>query len=230
MADDPNLIDKALSIGEDLQKSLIGDQQVYGYSVEEIGKPFKFAESVDPQERSYRFLASRMNCVDIYPCTYAQSYLYNNDQGKSLFKYGLGYDVAMKRYRQMCSNYLGDGTSPSALRIFLTDDTTTTDGIQTQYTENFFQKLADGLSNALQGFTNIASSLSSSALNEGVDKLLSEDTINTDKIVGDVSNGLNLSGTNRDMLGNIVNGLKQGAKVILKGQKLSLPKILKQFW
>lgn len=224
MAGDPNLLEKALDTAGETAKSLVGDQQVGSYSVEEIGKPFKFADSVDPQERTYRFLASRMNCVDIYPCNYAQSYLYN-DENKSLFKYGIGYEKAMERYRQMCTFYLGDSLAPSALRIFLTDDTTTTDGIQTQYTENFFQKLADGLSNALQGFTSIASSLGSSALNEGVDKLLSEDNINTEKIVGDVSNGLGLSSANKDMLGNVVEGLKAGAKIVLKGQKISLPKI-----
>ena len=256
--------------------SLVGSQQEFGFSVEEIGKPYKFADTVDPQERAYRFLATRMNCVDIYPCTYAMSYLYKKEDSKSsqqqqqskaqsqqpgsiggsiasgasqvggatpqqqqqqqqqskkedsggsksFFKYGIGYDIAMKRYRQMCQNYLGDFMPPSALRIFLTDDTTTTDGIQTQYTENFFQKLADGLSNALQSFTTPISSLSSSALNEGVDKLLSD--ANTEKIVGDVSQGLGLSDAHRDTMGDIVNGLKQGAKIILKGQKLALPKI-----
>ncbi len=225
MAGDPNLLEQGLSSVSNIAKGLTGDQQKFGYSLEEIGKPFRFANSVDPQERTYRFLASRMNCVDIYPCTYAQSYLYNKEENKSFFKYGIGYDKAMTRYQKMCSDYLGDASAPSALRIFLTDDTTTTDGIQTQYTENFFQKLADGLSNALQGFTSIASSLSSSALNEGVDKLLGEDNINTDKIVGDVSNGLNLSDNNKDMLGHIVKDLKAGAKIILKGNKLSLPKI-----
>ena len=268
MAED-NFANTILEKAGDLQKSLVGSQQVNGFSMEEIGKPYRFAESVDPQDRTYRFLATRMNAVDIYPCTYAMSYLYTGSKssdsggkssapssgsigstiasgastvgggnqqaakqgggsasdGKSIFKYGIGYDVAMQRYRQMCQNYLGDLNPPSALRIFLTDDTTTTDGIQTQYTENFFQKLADGLSNAMQGFTSIVSSLSSSALNEGVDKLLSEDNINTEKIVGDVSKGLNLSDGARGTMGDIVKGLKQGAKIVLKGQKLALPKI-----
>ena len=278
MAD--NFANELLEKVGDIKKSLVGSQQAFGFSMEEIGKPYRFAETVDPQDRTYRFLATRMNCVDLYPCTYAMSYLYSQDsndkktesaaakssgsnssigssissgasqvqgsssgnqqssgsggssgQGgnssgsKSMFKYGIGYDIAMQRYRQMCQNYLGDFNPPSGLRIFLTDDTTTTDGIQTQYTENFFQKLADGLSNAMQGFTSIASSLSSSALNEGVDKLLSEDNINTDKIVGDVSQGLGLSGTSRDAMGDIIKGLKQGAKIVLKGQKLALPKI-----
>ncbi len=271
-----NFANSILESAGDLQKSLVGSQQVNGFSMEEIGKPYRFAESVDPQDRTYRFLATRMNAVDIYPCTYAMSYLYTGSKtaeskgktgastpssgsigatiasgasnvgggnqqaaqqaaakqgggsaadGKSVFKYGIGYDIAMKRYRQMCQNYLGDLNPPSALRIFLTDDTTTTDGIQTQYAENFFQKLADGLSNAMQGFTSIASSLSSASMNEAVDKLLSEDNINTDKIVGDVSKGLNLSDGARGTMGEIVKGLKQGAKIVLKGQKLALPKI-----
>ena len=223
MADAPNFAQKALSSMGDVGKSLAVDQQA-SFTIEEIGKPFRFAESVDPQERTYRFLASRMNVVDIYPCNYAQSYLYNGD-GKSLFKYGVGYDMAMKRYSTMCRNYLGDLIAPSALRLYLTDDTTTTDGIQTQYTENFFQKLADGLSNAMQGFTSIASSLSSNGMNEAVDKILSEDNVNTEKIVGDVSQGLGLGKDTKDTVGNIVTGLKQGAKIILKGNKLSLPKI-----
>ena len=260
---------------KDLQKSVIGSQQASGFSMEEIGKPYKFASTVDPQDRTYRFLATRMNCVDLYPCTYAMSYLYSQDGGenksasggsgksadsgsiaakvsaaaskvagssksggsggdqsgksagsKSIFKYGIGYDIAMKRYRQMCQNYLGDLNPPSGLRIFLTDDTTTTDGIQTQYTENFFQKMADGLSNLMQGFTSISSSLSSSALNEAVDKLLSENTINTQNIVDDVAGGLGItSQSTRDVMGEVIKGMKQGAKIILKGQKLALPKI-----
>ncbi len=279
---------------KDLQKSIVGSQQASGFSMEEIGKPYKFASTVDPQDRTYRFLATRMNCVDLYPCTYAMSYLYSQDGGekkpasagnqsgsmgsavaaaaskvsggfsgksadsgsaakkvsdaaskiagirggsggdqsgksagsKSIFKYGIGYDIAMKRYRQMCQNYLGDLNPPSGLRIFLTDDTTTTDGIQTQYTENFFQKMADGLSNLMQGFTSIASSLSSSALNEAVDKLLSENTINTQNIVEDVAGGLGItSQSTKDVMGEVIKGMKQGAKIILKGQKLALPKI-----
>ena len=215
--------ESALSSINNFKQEITGTQKVESFRIEEIGKPFRFAETVDPQDRAYRFLASRMNVVDLYPCNYAQSFLYNGE--KSLFKYGVGYSVAMQRYQQMCKNYLGDSLAPSALRIFLTDDTTTTDGIQAQYTENFFQKLADGLSTAMQGFTSIATSISSSSLNEAVDKLLSEDSINTDKIVGDVAGGLNLSQNGKNALGGVIDGLKQGAKIVLKGQKLALPKI-----
>lgn len=215
------------SIGEYVNSVLDAasdSQQVAGYSVAEIGKPFKFATTVDPLDRGYRFLATRMNVIDLYPCNYALNYLYNNSSKKSMFKYGIGYDKAMEKYRKMCTDYLGLLNPPSALRIFLTDDTTTTDGIVTEYTDNFFQKKADDLSNKLQNFTALGTSLSSAGMHSAVDKVLA-DSINTDKIVGYVSGGLGLSQKASDSLGTVIEGLKQGAAIVLKGNKLSLPKI-----
>ena len=80
MAD--NFAESFLSKASEITKSLVGSQQALGFSMEEIGKPYRFAESVDPQERAYRFLATRMNCVDIYPCNYAMSYLYKKEDTK----------------------------------------------------------------------------------------------------------------------------------------------------
>lgn len=218
-----NIADSALSYASDKLTQVSDSQKVTGYSVEEIGKPFKFATMTDPQDRAYRFLATRMNVIDLYPCNYAQSYLYSADSKKSMFKYGVAYENAMKRYRKMCTEYLGTANPPSALRLFLTDDTITTDGIGTQYSENFFQKMADSLSSAAQSFTSLTSSISSSAMQEGVDSVLSD--VNTNRIAESVSAGLGLSQKSQDVMGGIIDNLKQGAAIVLKGNKLSLPKI-----
>ena len=209
-----------------LKSVSVGDQQSYGYSVEEIGKPFMFPDTVDPQTRAYRFLATRMNIIDLYPCNYAQSHLYSSEKKdkKSFFKYGVGYDLAMARYKRMCTDYLGIPNPPSALRIFLTDDTVVTDGVTTAYKENFFQTAANKLSEMAQGFTSMAASLSSASVQSGVDKIIG-DNVDSQKIAADVAGSLNLGQGGQDVLGGIVDKLKAGAAIILKGNKISLPKI-----
>ena len=56
------------------------NQSVDSYSMAEIGRPFKFDQSVDPNERTYKFLSTRMGILDLYPCNYGQVYTYNLDQ------------------------------------------------------------------------------------------------------------------------------------------------------
>ena len=231
---DMSFIDEAFGLAKqayDYVKSVsVGDQQSYGYSVEEIGRPFMFPDTVDPQTRAYRFLATRMNIVDLYPCNYAHSHLYSADariradNKKSFFKYGVGYNLAMSRYKRMCTDYLGISNPPSALRIFLTDDTVVTDGVSTMYKENFFQTAANKLSELAQGFTSMAASLSSATIQTGVDRIIG-DNIDSQKIAADVAGGLNLGQGSQDVLGGIVDKLKAGAAIVLKGNKLSLPKI-----
>ena len=204
--------------------AVLGDSQsVSGYSVAEIGKPFRFTKSVDPGDRTYQFLLTRMNAVDIYPCNYAQNFLFSSQKKKTRFQYGITYDYAMKRYQKMCKNYLGDSRPPSALRIFLTDDTVVTDGVGTQYRTNFFQTMADKLSNMAQNITSMASSMTSQGMQEGVDKALSY--VNTEKIASAIGDNVSFMSGHKDIMGNILDGLKQGAAIVLKGNKLSLPKI-----
>lgn len=198
------------------------------FSVVEIGKPFMFTQNVDPLNRTHRFLLTRMNSVDLYPCNYAQAFLHTNDSGgkeRTRFRYGLNYKIAMQTYRKMCSEYIGGGVAPSALRVFLTDDTVVTDGVTTQYSENFFQSMADKLSNMTQNITNMAASMNSSRYTEAIDSAIA--SVKTDKLTSTLSgylHGLGLEKT-KDTLDTVVEGLKQGAAIVLKGNKLSLPKI-----
>lgn len=203
---------------KDLRQIASGDQKA-NFSVVEIGKPFMFNSNVDPQNRTYNFLATRMNIVDIYPCNYAMSYLYNNDKKKSLFKYGVGYDLAMKTYGKMCTNYLGDVAPPGAVRLYLTDDTTSTDGISTSFESNVFQAAADKLSNLARGITNTVASLSSTAMQEAVGKVMSKADEELPTNIQSPTTG------GSDFLGTVMDGLKQVGSVILRGNKFSLPKI-----
>lgn len=130
----------------------------------------------------------------------------------------------MKRYRKMCREYLGDLNPPSALRVFLTDDTVVTDGVGTTYTENFFQSMADKFSSRAQNFVSLQQSFTSSGVNNAIDKTLN-DVFRTDDIVNTLGNAINAESKTRDVMGNIIDYLKQGAAIVLKGNKLSLPKI-----
>lgn len=211
---------------ENFFTELKDNQSVDSYSMAEIGRPFKFDQSVDPNERTYKFLSTRMGILDLYPCNYGQVYTYNLDQKKSLFKYGIAYDHAMNKYKKMCSNYLGIINPPSALRIFLTDDTVVTDGITTSYKNNFFQEKVDKMSNLAQNFIDLGRSINSINYNQAVDKAISN--VDSNAIGQSVNNSLNAIGLDInavESIGGIVDKLKSAASIILKGNKLSLPKI-----
>lgn len=199
---------------------------VSGYMVEEIGRPFRFAENVDPINRTYNFLSTRMNILDMYPCNYGQVYTYNSEEKKSLFKYGVTYEHAMSRYRKLCANYFSVSTAPSALRLFLTDDTVVTDGISTTYKENFFQTMANRMSNAAQTFTDLGRSLNSTQYDKVVDAAISK--VDSEAIANSASEALSAVGldvNSNQAISGIVDKLKTGASIVLKGNKLSLPKI-----
>lgn len=217
-------IDKVDKIKDKTIKEISDSQFVGDYRVEEIGKPFKFSEFIDPEERTYKFLATRMNIVDLYPCNYAQAYAYNSENKKSIFKYAIGYEAAMNRYKRMCIDYLGAAAvnPPSGVRLFLTDDTVVTDGVMTNYQPNFFQNLADGVSKFAQSITNIGRSMHSYSYDKFVDSAIS--SIDTNAISNKVAS-MGLSDKHSDMFGGIVDGLKEGAAIVLKGNRLSLPKI-----
>lgn len=209
-----------------IKTNILDKSSVPGYTVEEIGRPFHFDSTIDPKDRTYRFLSTRMNILDIYPCNYGQVYTYNKSEKKSLFKYGVTYEHAMKRYRKLCANYFNMITAPSAIRLFLTDDTVVTDGITTSYKDNFFQTMANKMSNAAQTFTDIGRSLNSSQYDKVVDQAL--DKVNSEEIGNSVNNMLNAVGLDvnaQESIGGIVDKLKAGAAIVLKGNKLSLPKI-----
>lgn len=225
-----NIKSAAKSVTNYFSSNLKDKQQVFGYSVAEIGKPYRFMSNVDPNDRTYKFLSTRMNIVDIYPCSYGQVYTFNENEKKSLFKYGIAYDHAMDAYRKMHQFYLGGASAPSALRIYLTDDSTVTDSISTQYENNFFQTMADKMSQAASTFVKLGRSLNGEQYARVVDKAIG--LVDSKGVSQSVYNGvnpvLNAVGGNLsspDFLSGIIDTVKQGASIVLKGNKLSLPKI-----
>lgn len=199
--------------------------KVASYSLAEIGRPFHFNENVDPNDRTYKFLSTRMNILDLYPCNYGQTYTYNSENKKSLFKYGLSYKTAMEQYREMCKNYLGLLNPPSALRVFLTDETTVSDSLSTSYKTNFFQNMADKLSTVAQPIADFARSLHSANYDKAVNNMIGMvDTKDISSAASTALSALKIN-TSQEFIGGIVDQLKEGASILLKGNKISLPKI-----
>lgn len=220
-----NIKSKASGIASNIIKDIKDSLSVASYSVAEIGRPFKFDSIVDPNERTYKYLSTRMGILDLYPCNYGQAYTFNEKAKKSLFKYAVGYEKAMSRYQKMCSTYLGMSNPPSGLRIFLTEDSMVADGITTSYKDNFFQTMANKMSNSAQMFTDLARSVNAGQYNKAVDNIIGG--IDSNAISNAASENLSALGlnTNPDTVTGIVDSLKEGAAIVLKGNKLSLPKI-----
>lgn len=207
-----------------IKETVASDSQKATAELYEIGTPYGFTETVDPEGRARNLLMHRMNTVMILPCYYAQSYLYNDEKKKSIFKYGIGFQKAMEHYSKMFRDYVKNPTlNYTGVRIYLTEDASTTVGITNTYEDNFFQKAADALSSALSTFTKITSSVTSHGMNKGVEEIIG--SLNTDNIIEEATNGLNVGEGTKDILGSAVDGLKQSASIILKGNKISLPKI-----
>lgn len=191
----------------------------------DIGAPFQFTELVDPQSRAYKFLKSRMSVVDIFPCYYGVNFdpkgtiekVVGGQSFKSGFKPAINYSEAMNKFEKMCRAY--GVSSASALRLYLTDETTVTDQVTNQFKDNFFQELVDGLRSKMASVTDIARSLNATY----PDKMANWTGDKMDSLANEGLNFLNLG--DNQALQDIKDMAIDGVKIAIKGNKIALPKI-----
>lgn len=208
-----------------------------------IGKPFAYADNIDPQKRAYNNLLTRMQVIDLYPCTFksgivdyvsgvASEAMNNGVKAavtaagsgieQAVFRYTIEYERPMKDYKRMCLDY-GIPVA-NGIRLYLTDESTATDTIAHQYDENVFQQAFDKLSDMAQNINAAARSLNSEGYKEGVDKAVSGIS---ELVGGPLTSALGAVGIDSSFTKGILDFASEGAKISLKGQRLSLPKIWK---
>ncbi len=179
--------------------------------MEEIGAPFKFSELVDPQQRAHNFLRSRMQIIDLFPCSYGINFNKLSEEKSeksqqfdiSALAPRFNYEREMERYSKICVNYGLDPTM--GLRLFLTDETTVTDQINNQFENSFFQGTIDSLKNNLQSISDVGRSVFGDTIDSKMEGKLNEWKANVNSPA--------------------YSALVDTAKILLQGKRISLPKI-----
>jgi len=176
-----------------------------------IGKPSAFHNDIDKDHRVGKFLRSRMNIIDLLPCTYKMNFAAGTDtvtESSGLVP-EINYDT-IDEYKKTCGAY---GLNPvSGIRLYTTDSTTPTDSISNNLKDNYFQS---GLNKASEIMSPIKSMMAST------DKDMTSDLMDSLKESMKLDNR-----SENDSYGNLANKLLSTATdVIGKGYRISLPSI-----
>jgi len=172
-----------------------------------IGRPCAFPESIDPGQQMYKFFTSKMNIIDLIPCSYKINFN-NPENGLKGYLPQINYETD---YYNLCDYYGLPGVY--GLRLYGTDDTMAADSFSNKTKPNFFQSGVNKASGAMQNFQDILSSLDSKA-SDDITTFASETinsfipTVGNDKITGLLKNSVTLL-----------------ADVVGAGHKISLPGI-----
>ncbi len=178
--------------------------------VVEIGKPCTYHEDIDPGHRISSFFKERMTVVDLMPCRYSISFSSAEDEDESIAS-GLlpkmDYEKGMSEYSARCTHH---GVDPAGmLRVYTTDDTTSSDQFSNHLKENYFKTAINRASEMGDPLRDIVKSAD-------------------DRSVSDIFNMLKKkTGLNNEdgKLKNIRAIAASAVDVIGKGHRLSLPSI-----
>lgn len=173
----------------------------------DIGKPYLFRNEVDPTGAVREFYERKMGIVEIVPCQWFYPVV---EDDTVTVKPKIVFEEAIRRYQEACGRY-SLNTTYNGLRLYLTDDTTSTDDITNAYESNLFQSKIDSLRTNYRHFRNMGSvgqfaqSMDGGVrdrVQKGADKLEEMGADSTIRRIGQTF-----------------------AETVLMGQKLSFPKI-----
>jgi hypothetical protein len=142
--------------------------------------------------------------------------------------YKVFYDEKIKQFQKLCIQH-GLGTGPwlqeckwCGVRLYTTDDTTATDNFNIQYQDNFFQDIANKLSNISQSMKQLTQFRGITRSATGRDQeIMDRIGQKANQVVVDK---LKKSGASEEVIGN-VGSLLSSVKDLLKGNRISFPKI-----
>jgi hypothetical protein len=221
-------VDTGVRIVKDIGGKLLSLKSMQNLDLFRIGKPTGFHKAVDPDSRIKYYMESKMNVIDIIPCSYTiplgkSVEIENNDKVLTPLKGltpAIGYEQAVKAYQDVCTVYGLDGKY-AGLRLYITDETTSTDQFDVSYSDNMIEGQVNALSDMGRQFKNIMRSVSSQ-----YDTVAAEYGQKVGGAIGGMAGNLGEMLTDNLQLKE---GLSQlGASVgtaIALGQKFSLPKI-----
>lgn len=223
----PELIDKVLGVySSDITngKDYL-DSPTPIDNLKEIGKPNGFPINVDPMQRIKNYYTKKMNTIDIIPCQYKieLSKAYESTKQGDIVK-GLlpkiEFDESIKEYKKICELY--DLEPYEGVRIATTDDTQASDQITNQYSSNVIQQFMDKMSNIGKTLKDVGQYFfSPSEVSDAIKSGTTKGVEGAGKILSS-SLGINMSATQQK---NIESSLQSIGEVLLKGNKVSLPKI-----
>ena len=189
----------------------------------EIGRPIGIRSDLDYNEILRNRILSKMSIIDLVPVDAIIQFLKageaaihaNVESVISNLLPKVKYDNAISDFAGMCQKY---GLNPySGVRLYIVDESTVVDEIRHEYSENVLQSIANRLSNSGQQIYELGKSLGTK-YDETVDKA-------AEKAMG-VANAISMGMLQGTEIGKTASTIaKTLGKIVLKGTRISLPKI-----
>ena len=194
-----------------------------------IGRPCKFNQAIDQYHRFGNYLRSKMSVIDLLPVDYGIEYKRmiemlkadNEGQFTSIYNFGYGKDNGLLKsnitiFKNICEYH---GLKPyTGIRLFTTDDTTTSETIQVQYKDKTFQGFADKLTEGAAPYRDFASSIMGSKSKSFMTNV-SNTAIKTAKELTDKSGA---KGKLADFIGGAIG---VATDMVMEGNRMTFPKI-----
>lgn len=124
-----------------------------------IGRPCKFPNSIDPNHAVGDYIKSKMNVIDLIPCTYSLnlSDLGEDSEDNTGLIPQISYDPT-EDYQKDCASY-GLQSRYGGVRIYTTDDTTSADQFGNVREQNRLHALTNKMTGAFESIRQIGRSL-----------------------------------------------------------------------
>ena len=208
-----------------------------------VGKPCSFPTSIDQNQRIKKYIESKMNIIDLIPCTFklplTKALETKNWKDQNVvvdsIKPEISYTEAIEKFVNICSAY-NLPSNYGGLRLFLTDDTTSTDEFTNSYQDNWLGSAFNKFADARNQLGSITRSLGSDAeklmrsildtIGEGT-QVVFNTVLGASEKFGEGSGRegeyQNLSA--RNIAGGLGRAAMRATEIIATGNKLSLPKV-----
>ncbi|MDD4081910.1 MAG: hypothetical protein PHD05_00850 [Sphaerochaetaceae bacterium] len=194
-----------------------------------IGRTCRFSPHIDKQHRFSNYLRNKMSVVDLIPVDYKIDFrkFWEMVQGKTnapdtkakeignIFTVQYSENIAV--FKRICEHH-GLDNKYVGLRLYTTDESTANDNIQIDYKDSSFKGIMDPLVEFGQSARDFAHSLAGSEFKNFTDDLtgLSVDT------AGKLADKFNVNAGLKNIMENVA---AIGSDIILKGNKMTFPKI-----
>jgi len=159
---------KGVKTAFDKAKELVEPISVSGLKLFKIGKPSAFSRDVDPKNRIQEYIESKMSVIDLIPCDYllplAKAFVSKDKDGKidviDALAPAISYQQAVERF-QIVSKVYGLPEGFGGIRLYLTDETTSTDEFSSSYTDNILKSAFNSAIDRTRVFRDFGRSVTS---------------------------------------------------------------------
>lgn len=194
-----------------------------GLVLKDIGNLIQIRKEIDKNHRATSAIRSRFFVADFIPLRYVLNYK-ALQVSQSVIKYN--FDAAIKEYQDLCANYNMDNAF-AGLRLWMTSDTTVTENLTNEYTDNVIQsKIASfsGIGQTIRDFAKASGTEVSSMIKDiaGLGIASGADALSSATKNLGADEGL-VKATSESVSGL----LGTAAALVIDGKAISLPKVWK---